>query len=117
MINELISRVLCARNCAHLQHWSTNSYAEHQTLESFYTQVLDKLDALVESYQGNFGAVSPDAVPLSKNSQGFKYLEEDAIWIAENREAISQGVDALSNQLDELVSVYLKSLYKLKSLK
>ena len=54
MIEELITKIFCTRNCAHQQHWLTGSYAEHSALGDFYTDVIDLLDNFVEVHQGNF---------------------------------------------------------------
>ena len=54
MIEQLISQVFYARNVSHWQHWratGTGSYAKHQALGSFYDDVIEALDSLVEAYQ------------------------------------------------------------------
>lgn len=53
MIEELISRIFKTRNQAHLSHWKTKSFSEHKALGSFYDDVIDKLDDLVEACQGS----------------------------------------------------------------
>jgi hypothetical protein len=45
-----------------------------------------------------------------------KCLTEDANWISRNRGKVSHGVPALENILDEIVALYLTTLYKLKNL-
>ena len=57
MIEDLIARVFCTRNCAHLAHWASDSYAEHEALGSFYEDIIDILDNFVEVYQGNYKKV------------------------------------------------------------
>ena len=61
MIEELIAKVFAAREAAHLEHWRTKSYAQHQALGEFYDTIIDQIDELVECYQGNFGLIG-DAV-------------------------------------------------------
>ena len=58
MIEQLIAKVFSTRNCTHLAHWRTKSYAEHVALGDFYDSVVDLIDNLVECYQGNFGIIS-----------------------------------------------------------
>ena len=115
MIEQLIARAFASRNCAHLTHWKTRSLAEHLATGEFYDEVIDIVDNLVECYQGNFGLIKD--VPLS-NHQGdiLTCLEADAIWIAENEDEITGEVDALENILQELLGLYLKTIYKLKFL-
>lgn len=116
MIKELIGRVMQARNCAHLEHWSTGSYAAHQALGGFYEEVISKLDTLVEAHQGAFGKVGRVELPPHSTKKCVALLGEQALWIGEHREAICKDIEALENLLDEIVSLYLKTLYQLKEL-
>jgi spore cortex formation protein SpoVR/YcgB (stage V sporulation) len=45
-----------------------------------------------------------------------KCLTDDANWISKCRAKIAHGVPAIENIVDELVAVYLSTLYKLKNL-
>jgi hypothetical protein len=45
-----------------------------------------------------------------------KCLTDDANWISRNRAKTAHGVPALENILDEIVSLYLSTIYKLKNL-
>ena len=117
MIEELVARVFSTRNQAHLAHWKTKSYAEHQALGSFYDDLIDTIDKLVEACQGSKGIVGH--VDLSSKDESvdiIKRLTEDANWISKNRAKIGYGVPALENIIDELVGLYLSTLYKLKNL-
>lgn len=116
MIKELIGRVMQARNSAHLEHWSTGSYAAHQALGEFYEGVIPKLDTLVEAYQGAFGKVGRvDLLPPASQKCSL-LLGEQVLWMGKNRDSICKDIEALENVLDEIVSLYLKTLYKLKEL-
>ena len=117
MIEELIAKLFRTRNQAHLSHWKTKSYAEHKALGSFYDDLIDTLDKLVEACQGSKGIIGH--VDLSCKDESvdiIKALTDDANWISKNRGKIAHGVPALENILDELVGVYLSALYKLKNL-
>ena len=116
MIEQLIAKVFSTRNCTHLAHWRTKSYAEHVALGDFYDSVVDLIDNLVECYQGNFGIIG-DVKLKDANGDFLKCLEEDVVWIAENRDGIAGEIDALENIVDEITSLYLKTIYKLKNLK
>lgn len=107
MVEQLIAKVFSTR---------TKSYAEHVALGDFYDSVVDLIDSLVECYQGNFGIIG-DVKPKDANGDFLKCLEEDVVWIAENRDGIAGEVDALENIVDEITSLYLKTIYKLKNLK
>lgn len=117
MIEELVARVFKTRNQAHLAHWKTKSYAEHQALGSFYDDVIDILDKLVEACQGSKGIIGHVNLSCKDESMDvIKALTEDANWASANRAKISKGVPAIDNIVDELVGTYLSTLYKLKNL-
>lgn len=117
MIEDLISRVFKTRNQAHLSHWKTKSFAEHEALGSFYDDLIDKLDSLVETCQGSRSIIGH--VDLSCKDESvdiIKCLSDDANFISKNRAKIAHGVPAIENILDEMVALYLKTIYKLKNL-
>jgi hypothetical protein len=122
MINELIQRVFCIRNISHLSHWRTKSYSQHVALGDFYDAVIDNLDSFIEQYQAAFGLIN--FKEDEKREEGEEkatnnlvpMLQEDVKWINKNRSKLANDVPALENKLDELVSVYLQAIYKLKFL-
>jgi DNA-binding ferritin-like protein len=117
MIEELVAKIFKTRNQAHLSHWKTKSFAEHEALGSFYDELIDKLDGLVEACQGSKGIIGH--VDLSCKDESvdiIKCLTDDANFISKNRSKIAHGVPALENILDEIVALYLTTLYKLKNL-
>lgn len=121
VINELISRVFCSRNVAHLSHWKTKSYSQHVALGDFYESVIESLDSFIEKYQAAFGLIN-----FKEDEEGEEEekavkdlvpnLQEDVKWINSNRSKLANDIPALENELDELVSVYLTAIYKLKFL-
>ena len=116
-IHECVSRVFATRNAAHIAHWNTKSFAQHVALGDFYDGLIDIIDELVETYQGNFGPIGLVAPSQSDPKLDIiQVLAQDADWIAKNRGAIAGGITALENILDELVGLYLKTIYKLKNL-
>ena len=116
MIDGLIATTFAARNKAHLEHWNTKSYAEHVALGDFYEEVINAVDAFVECYQGKFGLVGK--VKLVPSTQDIcEMLKEDAAWMEEHRDELCKGVNALGNLLDNIVDLYLKTLYKLENLR
>lgn len=117
MIEELVARIFKTRNQAHLAHWKTKSFAEHKALGGFYGDVIDSLDTLVEACQGSKGIIGH--VDLSCKDESvdiIKCLTDDANFISKNRTKIAHGVPAIENILDEIVALYLKTIYKLKNL-
>ena len=116
MIEELVSKVFCARNASHLAHWATKSYAEHQALGAFYDGVIDAIDSIVEASQGRFGLIDVTELENDVGADIIKLLNEQMQWIEENRSDIAQGVTAIENLIDSLSDLYLTTIYKLENL-
>ena len=120
MIEELISRVFYARNVAHFEHWratGTGSYAKHQALGTFYNEVIEAIDDLVEAYQGAFSLIGNIPAPKVTERDVLKLLEADADWIEENHEAICRGNRGVANLIDVVTDTYLSTIYKLRNLR
>lgn len=114
MIKDLITKSFKARNTAHANHWTTNSFSQHEALGEFYEDLISVLDKYVEAYQGTFGQLeqAPDQA-----DDIAKFLRKDMLWLNANRKEIARGVPALENILDEMVAVYMKTLYKIENLR
>lgn len=116
-IKELIAKVFATRNALHFAHWATKSYAEHEALGYIYTAVVNKLDEIVEVYQGRHGLlqnVSCGGSTAPKNI--LNHIKEEAQWLGANREKICH-TEAVGALVDELEASYLKTIYKLENLK
>ena len=116
MIDQLIARVFEARNAAHLEHWNTSSYAKHEALGGFYDSIIGLIDALVEGHMGAFGKIGKVDLGPRQTKACVSLLGEHVVWITKNKNDICQDIDALENIVDEIVSLYLTTLYKLKEL-
>jgi hypothetical protein len=114
MIEELVVRIFKARNQTHVRHWQTNSFSEHKALGKYYEDVIEKLDAIVEAYQGGFGLVEnlPDTPDDVKD-----VIKDEMIWLTKNREEIAKNIPAIENLLDDLTSLHMTTLYKLENLR
>lgn len=116
-INDLVAHVFAIRNAAHLAHWATNSYAQHVALDDFYNSVIDKVDTIVEAYQGYFGLIGKvEQIVFDVNDIATKIADE-AQTIVSSRAEISNGNAAIENLIDELTEVYFKTFYKLCNLR
>lgn len=117
MIEDLVSKVFTTRNAAHLAHWKTKSFSQHNALGDFYEDSIDAVDTVVEAYQGaydliNVGMLQGQPAQFDIIAQ----LQSDLEFIAKDRQNITKGSAAIDNKLQELEGVYLKTLYKLKNL-
>lgn len=121
MIGQFIAVLFLARDIAHREHLRVSgrgSYARHQALGAFYEEVIGLADSLAEAYQGRHGIIKniafldnefPGEIVTSLKNQ-LKYLE------ANRYKAVSKDDTALHNIIDEIVVLYLSTLYKLENL-
>lgn len=114
MIEKLIEKMFSARDASHIRHWKTNSYSQHQALGDYYDNVIDTIDKYVEAYQGTFGIIGEVA---GEQKDVAKMINDDIIWLNENRSKLAKGIPALENILDELTALHMKTLYKLENLR
>jgi len=117
--SKLISYLLHSKNQTHIFHLQTTSYAEHMALGTFYDEVTDLIDGLVESYQGKYGIIRGYSAfgynDYTDKNQTITYLD-----------GISKTVDTLrvnipdsylqNNQIDTIIELIQSTLYKLKNL-
>lgn len=116
-IEELVSRVFAIRNAAHLAHWATDSFAQHMALGDFYDQTIDKIDVIVEAYQGFYGLIG-DVEAMSFPIDDIKNLiADEAELIGKSRSEIAKGNPAIENLVDGLSETYFTTFYKLANLK
>ena len=119
MIEELVGRVFATRNAAHLAHWAAKgpgSYAKHVALGDFYDGLVDKIDTIVEMYQGARELIGNVKIP-AVTGDITDHIAAEASWIAKYRDNISEEIDAINNVIDDLVGLYLTTHYKLVNLK
>lgn len=121
MIDQFIAVLFLARDIAHREHLRVSgagSFAKHMALGDFYNEVIDLADTLTEAYQGRHGIIKN--IPLLENEfQGeiVASMQKQLKWLESNRfKAVEKDDTALQNIIDEIVALYLKTLYKLKNL-
>jgi hypothetical protein len=114
----MVAMIFVARDLTHRQHLRTGSYAEHVALGAFYEGVIPLVDGFVEAYQGRFNELLE--IPLGDNEfegEISDILEQQMAWIDDNRAQICPKTEtALNNSLDEIVTLYQSTLYKLRFL-
>jgi hypothetical protein len=118
---KLFSKLFESREMAHIYHLQVRgdegSYAAHMALGSFYEDVLEHIDDLIETYQGQYGIVDGyDIIDTkdTKTKDKIAYFEELATYIKDARKCISVEDSHLQNIIDEIVALTYKTLFKLK---
>jgi hypothetical protein len=117
MIEELVSHVFAMRNAAHLAHFSTKSYSEHKALGKFYDDLIDKIDSIVEAYQGYYGLIGEVRIMMMPKDRIVNTVRTELGWIQTNRDKIAKKNTMIENLIDDLMQTYSTTHYKLVNLK
>jgi len=116
--NTLIGTLFLARDFAHVTHLSTKSYAKHQALDTFYHEIVVLADAFAEAHQGRHGLLGGISLQSAKKTTDIvSFLEDQLKDIEAGRYEVCEKTDSpLQNILDEVIGLYLSTIYKLKFL-
>ena len=117
MIEELVSHVFALRNAAHLAHWATKSFSEHKALGNLYDDLIDKIDNIVEAYQGYYGLIGEVRIMMMPKDRMADLVRTELAWIQQNREKIAKKNTMIENLIDDLMQTYSSTHYKLVNLK
>ena len=118
-MNELMAVLFLSRDIAHKAHFSTDSYAQHMALNTFYEGVIELADKLGEAYQGRTGE-DLDIPYMEDEDAGdiISELKKYQDWIESKRyEAVAKEDTPIQNIIDEVVGLFLSTRYKLTRLK
>jgi hypothetical protein len=115
---QLMGLLFLGRNVAHSVHLNTRSYSKHVALNTFYDEVIDVADAFAEAYQGRHGLIGPIAMPAAKKTTNIiEFLQDQLVEIEKGRYDVCDKSDSTLQQLiDNIVQLYLTTLYKLRFL-
>jgi hypothetical protein len=116
--SQLVGHLFLSRDVAHSTHLNTRSFAKHSALQTFYDEIVDLADKFAEAYQGRHGLIGPIAVPAAKKTTNIiEFLQAAMAEVEEARYEVCQKTDTpIQNIIDEIVGLYLSTLYKLKFL-
>jgi hypothetical protein len=118
---SLFSKLFESREMAHIYHLQVNgeqgSHAAHTALNEYYEGVLEFIDDLIETYQGQYGIVDGyDVIDTNttRTKEKVEYFESLVEFVKHGRKAISAEDTHLQNIVDEVVALIYRTLYKLK---
>ena len=100
----------------HFFHWSTDSYSKHKALGSYYSQVQDLTDDLLESYMGCYEQIKSFPSTYHQPKEPVKYLESLKNFVDDARKDLPQETQ-IQNIIDEIAQLIDSTLYKLRFLK
>ena len=115
---DLVGHLFLARDVAHSVHLNTRSFAKHSALSEFYDGIIDLADKFAEAYQGRHGLIGPITLMSAKKTGNIiEFLEDSLADVEAMRYKACEKTDTpLQNIIDEIVGLYLSTLYKLKFL-
>jgi DNA-binding ferritin-like protein len=115
---DFVGTLFLARDVAHSVHLNTRSFAKHSALNGFYDEIVELADKFAEAYQGRHGLIGPISLMSAKKTTNIvEFLEDSLADIEKMRYEVVEKTDtALQNIIDEIVGLYLSTLYKLKFL-
>ena len=116
-MEEILGLLFLDRNLTHLEHLKTKSYAQHMALNTFYDEVIELADKLAEAYQGYEGILEDIPLLTNKNTNDtidnvlYKHME-----MIESTRKSACKLSTIQNIIDEVVGLYLSTIYKLRNL-
>jgi uncharacterized protein Yka (UPF0111/DUF47 family) len=115
---DFLGLLFLARDVTHSVHWNTRSFSKHTALNIFYDRIIDAADDFAETYQGRHGLIGPITLQsANKTANVIDFLEDSLKQIEAGRYEVCEKTDTPLQQLiDNIVEIYLRTLYKLKFL-
>jgi chloramphenicol O-acetyltransferase len=115
---DFVGMLFLARDVTHSVHLNTRSYSKHKALRSFYDNVIDLADTFAEAYQGRHGLIGPISLMSAKKTTNvLDFLQDQVEEIEKCRYEVCDKTDSpIQNIIDEIIALYLSTLYKLKFL-
>ena len=115
---DFIGILFLARDVTHSVHLNTRSFSKHMALNIFYDRIVGAADDFAEAYQGRYGLIGPITLhSAKKTSNVIEFLEDSLAEIEAARYTVCDKADSSLQQLiDNIVEIYLRTLYKLKFL-
>ena len=115
---DFVGLMFLGRDVAHSVHFNTRSFAKHMALQGFYEGIVDLADKFAEAYQGKYGLIGGITLQAAKKTANIvEFLQDQMDEIEANRyKVVDKDCTALQNIIDEIVGLYLSTLYKLRFL-
>lgn len=115
---DFVGLLFLARDVTHSVHLNTRSYSKHIALNIFYERIVGAADDFAEAYQGRHGMIGPITLHSAKKTNNvIEFLENSMKQIEDARYDVCDKDDSTLQQLiDNIIEVYLRTLYKLKFL-
>jgi hypothetical protein len=97
---------------------NTRSYSKHVALNIFYDRIVGAADDFAEAYQGRHGMIGPISLMSAKKTTNvIEFLQDQLDEIEKCRyEVVDKSDSSLQQLIDNIIEIYLRTLYKLRFL-
>lgn len=115
---DFVGVLFLARDVTHSVHLNTRSYSKHKALQKFYENIIELADNFAEAYQGKYGLMGPISLQSAKKTTNvIEFLQGQLEEIEADRYKICDKDDSvIQNLIDEILALYLSTLYRLRFL-
>ena len=115
---NFVGILFLGRDVAHSVHLNTRSFSKHMALNTFYDEIVELADKFAEAYQGRHGLIGAISLQSTKKPGNIlEFLQDQLEEIKDMRYKVVDKSDTpLQNIIDEIVGLYLSTIYKLKFL-
>ena len=115
---DFVGMLFLARDVAHSVHLNTRSYSKHVALNIFYDRIVGAADDFAEAYQGRHGMIGPISLMSAKKTTNvIEFLQDQLDEIEKCRyEVVDKSDSSLQQLIDNIIEIYLRTLYKLRFL-
>jgi hypothetical protein len=116
--NDFMGMLFLARDVTHSVHLNTRSYSKHVALNIFYDRIVGAADDFAEAYQGRHGMIGPISLMSAKKTTNvIEFLQDQLDEIEKCRyEVVDKSDSSLQQLIDNIIEIYLRTIYKLKFL-
>jgi hypothetical protein len=118
--SKLFSKLFESREMAQIYNLQINEDSGSTSqiaLNEYHDSVLELIDQLIETWQGQYNIVEGYDIINTKNTESkdkIEYFKELAEFIKVERKCISEDDSHLQKKVDEIVTLVYKTLYKLR---
>ena len=116
--NDFMGMLFLARDVTHSVHLNTRSFSKHEALNIFYNRIVGAADDFAEAYQGRHGMIGPiSLMSAKKTTHVIEFLQDQLDEIEKCRyEVVDKSDSSLQQLIDNIIEIYLRTLYKLRFL-
>lgn len=118
-LTELVMCLLHSGIITHIMHWQTESYAAHQALGEYYSEIPELVDAVIEAYQGKTGIILrkfPIEMDDYEAMTPLAYMEYLSEEMTEGRALFGEDSE-IQNLVDAICDLIDSTMYKLRRFK